>query len=137
MPLASGVFDEAAYRTWLAGKEALRRQHGYAPWSIWVDGAFAGWGGFQFESGDPELALVLAPTFWGYGKVIYDELIRRAIEMWGFESIVVLLPPQRLRRRVLLRLGYAEEGVVEIEGQPFIRFRSRLDRRPERIRTTY
>jgi len=48
---------------------------------------------------------------------VYDELIWRGIATWGFESIVVLLPPQRLRRRVLGRLGYVEEGVVEIEGQ--------------------
>jgi [ribosomal protein S5]-alanine N-acetyltransferase len=123
MPLASGLFDYSAFQKWLANKEALQRQYGYAPWSIWVGGSFAGWGGFQFESGDPELALVLAPEFWGYGKAIYKELIRRGFETFGFESFVVLLPPQRLRRRVLFRLGYVEEGEIEIGGQPFIRFR--------------
>jgi len=41
----------------------------------------------------------------------------------GFESVTVLLPPTRTRVRGLLRLGFAEDGEIEVGGERFLRFR--------------
>lgn len=58
-----------------------------------LDGKFVGWGGLQDENGDADLALVLHPDYWGLGKHIYNEIVDRAFNPMGFESITILLPP--------------------------------------------
>lgn len=123
MPLAKGIFDESAYKKFIATKEALWKQHGYGPWAFVIDGKFAGWGGLQFEEGETEIALVLHPDFWGMGKTIYLEVIRKAFDEMGLESIVVLFPPSRTRIKGFLQLGFKQEGEVTIEGERFLRYR--------------
>lgn len=123
MPLADGSFGETECQTWVAGKETLWERHGYGPWAFMVEGKFAGWGGLQFENGDADLGLVLHPDYWGMGKPIYDEVIRRAFGELGFESVTVLLPPIRTRVKGILRLGFQLDGEVELSGKRFIRYR--------------
>ena len=123
MPLAQGDFNEANYRSFIDGIEALWVQYGFGPWAIMVDGAFVGWGGLQPELGDADIALVLHPKYWGLGKRIYDEIIRRAFVEMGFDSVTVLLPPSRTRIKGILRLGFQPDGMVEIEGEAFVRYR--------------
>jgi len=123
MPLADDDFGEAACREWVRGKESQWQQHGYGPWAFMLDGQFAGWGGLQCEGGDPDLGLVLHPQYWGMGKAIYDEIIRRAFGEMGFESVTILLPPSRTRVRAIIRLGFQLDGEVELFGQRFIRYR--------------
>ncbi len=97
MPLSDSDFDEEACRVWIAGKEKMWAEHGYGPWAFMIDGKFAGWGGLQPEEGDADLGLVLHPDYWGYGKVIYDEIIRRAFDIMGLTSVTILFPPTRTR----------------------------------------
>ena len=123
MPLTSDKFDEDDCREWIAAKERLWQEHGYGPWAFIVDGKFAGWGGLQPEEGDADLGLVLHPDYWGYGKVIYEEIIRRAFEEMGLESVTILFPPTRTRVKGILRLGFQPDGEVEIAGERFIRYR--------------
>ncbi len=123
MPLAQGTFNDADYNSFITGKEKLWSEHGFGPWAFIVDGAFAGWGGLQPELGDADIALVLHPAYWGLGKRIYDEIIRRAFTEMGFESVTVLLPPSRTRIKGILRLGFQPDGKVEIEGEVFMRYR--------------
>lgn len=123
MPLAGADFGEAECRDWVASKERQWQDHGYGPWAFVIDGRFAGWGGLQYEDGDADLALVLHPDYWGVGKTIYDEIIRRAFEEMGLPSITVLLPPSRARVRGILRLGFQPDGDALIRGQRFIRYR--------------
>jgi RimJ/RimL family protein N-acetyltransferase len=123
MPLSDDNFGEAECREWVAGKEAQWEQHGYGPWAFLIDGKFAGWGGFQYENGDADLGLVLHPVYWGTGKIIYNELIRRGFGEMGFESVTVLLPPSRTRVRGILKLGFQPDGEVELYGERFIRYR--------------
>jgi [ribosomal protein S5]-alanine N-acetyltransferase len=123
MPLSDDSFDEDECRKWVASKESQWEQYGYGPWAILIEGKFAGWGGFQYENGDADLALVLRPNYWGMGKIIYDEMIRRAFEEMGFESVTILLPPTRTRTKGVLRLGFQPDGEVDLHGQRFIRFR--------------
>lgn len=123
MPLTSDKFDEEDCRAWIAGKEKMWEEHGYGPWAFVIDGKFAGWGGLQPEEGDADLGLVLHPDYWGHGKVIYDEIIRRAFDEMGLKSVTILLPPTRTRLKGILRLGFQPDGEVEVGGERFIRYR--------------
>lgn len=125
MPLTTDNFSEADCDGFIAAKEHLWAEHGYGPWAFVVDGTFAGWGGLQPEHGDADLALVLHPKFWGTGKPIYDEIIRRAFGEMGFESVTILFPPSRTRVKGIFRLGFKPDGEIEIGGERFIRYRLR------------
>lgn len=122
MPLATEPFD---YEKFIASKEELWVKHGYGPWAFVVDGKFVGWGGLQYEDGDADLAMVLHPDHWGMGKMIYDEIIKRAFGEMGFESVTVLFPPSRKHIKGLLRLNFRFDGETVIQGKRFLRFRLR------------
>ncbi|HEX6292055.1 MAG TPA: GNAT family N-acetyltransferase [Herpetosiphonaceae bacterium] len=123
MPLTGDTFDEAACDSFIAAKERLWTEHGYGPWAFVVDGQFVGWGGLQPEHGDADLALVLAPQYWGMGKLIYMEIMRQAFGAMGFESVTILFPPSRTRVKGILRLGFMPDGEVMLGGERFIRYR--------------
>lgn len=123
MPLAKGLFDDRAYASFMVDKEALWSEHGYGPWAFVVDGKFVGWGGLQFEQGDPDLALVLHPDFWGMGKKIYGEIIKKAFGEMSFPSITVLLPPSRKYIKSLIKMGFMEDGELIIHDERFLRYR--------------
>jgi ribosomal-protein-alanine N-acetyltransferase len=123
MPLTDDNFGEEECQEWVAGKEEQWDEHGYGPWAFVIDGNFAGWGGLQHDNCEAELALVLHPDYWGTGRVIFEEIIKRAFGEMKLESVTVLLPPTRTRIKGVLRLGFQVDGEVEIEGERFIRYR--------------
>jgi ribosomal-protein-alanine N-acetyltransferase len=123
MPLLSDKFTEADCDKFIAAKEQLWVDHGYGPWAFVADGKFVGWGGFQPESGEADLAVVLHPDYWGLGEAIYRKIIAEGFEKMGFESVTVLLPPSRRRDRVLKHLGFLFESEVELHGERFLRYR--------------
>lgn len=123
MPLLKGDFTESSCDSFIAAKEQLWAEHGYGPWAFIINDQFAGWGGVQPEGDEVDLALVLHPNFWGTGKVLYKEIIRRAFEEMEMESVTVLFPPTRTRIQGLLRLGFKEETEVEIGRERFIQYR--------------
>lgn len=93
MPLAGDAWTADKAAEWTAGKDGQWHENGYGPWAIRVDGAFAGWGGFQREDADADFGLVLLPAFWGHGKALYDALLAKGFGELGFESVTILLPP--------------------------------------------
>lgn len=123
LPLAGARFDESECRAWVQNKEAQWGTNGYGPWGILIDGAFAGWGGLQQETGDADLALVLAPEYWGHGQAICRKIISIAFAEMGLASITALLPPSRARTHGMLRLGFHADGQAEISGSVFHRYR--------------
>lgn len=127
MPLSDGSFDEEKCRAWVAEKELQWDMHGYGPWAFLVDGAFAGWGGLQYEEGDADLALVLRPDYWGVGKAIYSKIIDQAFSQLGLESVTILLPPTRTRIKGVLRLGFVPDGEITMGDERFLRFRLHKD----------
>jgi [ribosomal protein S5]-alanine N-acetyltransferase len=129
MPLSDGYFGEEECKAWVAGKEKQWEVHGYGPWAFMIDGKFAGWGGLQYENGDADLGLVLHPDYWGMGKTIYAEIIKRAFGEMGLESVTILLPPTRTRVKGILKLGFQPDGEAEIEGERFIRYRLHAPRK--------
>lgn len=123
MPLTSDNFSEADCDTFIAEKESLWREFGFGPWAFVLDGKFAGWGGVQPENGDADLGIVLHPQFWGMGKTIYDEIMKRAFGEMGFASVTILFPPTRTRVKGILKLGFQPDGELELYGERFIRYR--------------
>ena len=123
MPLADGPFAAAECAEFIAGKDGIWRDHGYGPWAFVVDGAFAGWGGLQPEDGEPDLALVLHPRFWGHGRAVYERVLDEAFGTFGFDSVTVLLPPTRGAAHGLVRLGFRRDGETVVAGERFLRFR--------------
>ena len=124
MPLATGIiFDEEKCISWVKEKEKQWIEYGYGPWAFIVDGKFAGWGGLQYEDGEADLALVLHPQYWGLGKQIFDEIIKKAFTEMGFESITILLPPTRTKLKGIFLLGFVIDREIIISGKRFIRYR--------------
>jgi len=124
MPLAKdSLFDEKQCLDWVKGKEKQWQEHGYGPWAFLVDNKFAGWGGLQYEDGDADLALVLHPKYWGLGKKIFNEIIRKAFNEMGMESITILLPPTRNKLKGVYLLGFEFESEIMLSGECFIKYR--------------
>ncbi|MCB0195055.1 MAG: GNAT family N-acetyltransferase [Anaerolineae bacterium] len=123
MPLTRDNFDESDCDAFVTAKEQLWADYGYGPWAFVVDDQFVGWGGLQPENGEADLGLVLHPDHWGLGKALYDEIIARAFGEMGFNTVTVLFPPTRQRIKGLLKLGFREDGALEVGGERFIRYR--------------
>lgn len=123
MPLLKGYFGEGECGKFLAAKERLWSEFGYGPWAFVINGSFAGWGGLQPENGEADLAMVLHPDYWGFGKKIYREIIDRAFGEMGMQSVTILLPLTRTRVKALDRLGFKAEGILEMHGESFVRYR--------------
>lgn len=130
MPLGSANFDLAKANEWARQKDAQWQQYGYGPWAFEIDQQFAGWGGLQYEEGDADLALVLHPKFWGSGKAIYQEIVKRAFTGLGLSSITILLPPSRTRIKGILKLGFRPDGALDIQGTRFLRYRLHAPGKP-------
>lgn len=105
MPLAGDNWDAERAADWAKAKDAQWQESGYGPWAIRIDGAFAGWGGFQKEGEEADLGLVLLPDQWGHGATLFRELVRRGAEM-QVRNVTIMLPPSRVRLKGLTRLGF-------------------------------
>lgn len=123
MPLATGNFDDVDCDNFIAAKEKLWTEHGYGPWAFILNEELCGWGGLQSENGEPDVAMVLHPNYWGIGKRIFFEIIGRAFGEMGFESVTALLPPTRKNIRALIKLGFEEDGELLVGKERFIRYR--------------
>lgn len=123
MPLARGTFGPAECTRFVAAKERLWAAHGYGPWAFVIDGAVAGWGGLQPEGGDVDLGIVLHPSYWGAGRAILARLLRDAFDGLGAPSVIILLPPSRVRTSGVRRAGFVADGELAVAGERFLRFR--------------
>jgi len=128
MPLASGPFGPEECARWVAAKMQQWTTHGFGPWAILIDGQFAGWGGFQFEDGDADLALVLLPRYWGMGATIVRRMITTGTDTLALPRVTALLPMSRTRLHGMARMGFVAAGERCIDGQTFRRFT--LERSP-------
>ena len=122
LPLATGDFNDAAYDRFLAGKEAMWSDHGYGPWAFYMDDRYAGWGGLQPDDGEAELALVLCPWAFGYGRLIAAKVIDWGFRELGVDRILVYLPESRSVERFLSNGGFRRDGHISIQEITFSRF---------------
>lgn len=123
MPLLKGEFTKSQCDKFITAKEQLWVEHGYGPWAFVINHQFAGWGGLQPENGEADLALVLHPSYWGVGKLLFKMIVDRAFNHMGLNSITVLFPPTRTKIGGILRLGFKKDSETKIEGERFIKYR--------------
>ncbi|GAA1844131.1 GNAT family N-acetyltransferase [Microlunatus capsulatus] len=128
LPLARGAVTAGSTAAWVRGKDALWAADGYGPWAILLDGAFAGWGGFQREDHGPDLALVLRPECWGAGAIVTRVLLRRGFDDLGFTAVTTALPRTRNPDRAVARLGFEPAGETAFDQVPFRLYRLTRER---------
>lgn len=123
MPLLAHGFSVEQCRAFLQAKKQLWDEHGFGPWAFVINGEFAGWGGLQPEHGDADFALVLHPDFWGWGRKIFNKIRDQAFNQMNIESITILFPPSRTNSKAITRLGFINDGQINVDGENFMRFR--------------
>jgi RimJ/RimL family protein N-acetyltransferase len=123
MPLAGPEFDEARCARWVAAKEQQWTENGLGPWAFFIDGAYAGWGGFQLEDFGWDLGLVLNPGVFGAGPSIARKLVDFARNDPRIDVVYCLLPPSRKHFGALRRFGAVPDGTFDHDGQRFLKFR--------------
>lgn len=123
MPLLTENFDDKQYNAFIASKDAIWEKFGFGPLAYYINNDFAGWGGLQPDEDDFELALVLSPKYWGYGRYLYHDLIKEAFDKLNLASVTILFPLSRTRIKWIFKIGFVEETKVIIEDKIFIRFR--------------
>lgn len=122
MPLARAFTrDEAA--AWVRAKDELWDAHGVGPWAVLIDGAFAGWCGFEPERDVADFALVLLPEQWGRGVAVTVAALSRGFGELGLDAIAVALPLSRNSTRALARYGFAPDGEAVHGDATFRRYR--------------
>lgn len=122
MPLA-GTFSEGAAAEWVRAKDGQWESNGYGPWAVLLNGAFAGWGGFQREENGADFALVLSPAHWGHGAAITKAALDRGFAELGLDEVTIALPYTRSPDRVVARFGFAPDGEVTYDGARFRQYR--------------
>lgn len=123
LPLLVDGFSAESCRAFLKAKKQLWDEHGFGPWAFLINGEFAGWGGLQPEQGDADFALILHPSFWGWGRKIFNKVKDQAFEQMNLNTITISLPPSRPNSRAITRLGFTEDGQLTVGGALFMRFR--------------
>jgi hypothetical protein len=123
LPLLTEPFNDEICEGFVKTKEQLWAEHGYGPKAVLIDGQFAGWGGLQAEEGEVDFALILHPSYWGYGRQIYADFLHDAFHRMEVPSITILFPPTRTNQRAISRLGFISDGMMEVDGHQFHRYR--------------
>lgn len=123
MPLTGESFTSRTAAEWVASKDAQWERHGFGPWAILVDGAFAGWGGFQAEAGGADFGLVLDPHYWGQGRAIARLMLDRGFGEFGLDEVVIALPYSRSPDRAVARWGFTPDGEASYDGTRFRQYR--------------
>jgi len=123
LPLLVEGFTIESCRDFLKAKKQLWDEYEYGPWAFLINGEFAGWGGLQHEHGEADFALILHPDYWGWGRKIFDKVKDQAFNKKNLNSLTILLPPSRPNSKAVTRLGFIEDGQLELDGKLFRRFR--------------
>ena len=123
MPLAGAEMTKADLREWIRAKERHWDELGFGPWGILIRGTLADWGGLQPFNGDVEIALVLVPEYWGWGRTLFLQIEQYAFRELGLTHVIVALPPTRGGAQGLLRLGFRRVVTTDVEGLRFIVYR--------------
>jgi [ribosomal protein S5]-alanine N-acetyltransferase len=129
MPLLANGFSAENCKDFLHAKRQLWNDYGFGPWAFNIRGEFAGWGGVQPEQGEADFALVLHPKFWGWGRKIFEKVKEQAFNQMNLESIIILFPSTRTNSGAISRLGFINDGELNVGGECFRRFR--LSKAPE------
>ena len=96
MPLAGGLVDVEWVHAWIAGKQRQWPDATRGPWSVWHGDFCIGWAGVQpNDATTNELAIVLAPAFWGHGTDVARIVMERWNELGDPRPVLIFLPLSR------------------------------------------
>lgn len=109
------LFTEETLRVWLNHKTTEDAQPGCRVRAIQFEDKLVGWCGIQLESGHYELALVLSPDYWGYGREVMKQMMQWA-QTLGHSSLLAHFPKTRPQTKALERLFGQPVGEYRIEG---------------------
>lgn len=123
LPLMTFAWDVAAVARFVAQKEACWARDGLGHWAILADGRYVGWGGFQKEGEEWDFGLVLLPDAFGLGMRISRKALDFANQDVRIPYVTFLLPPSRRNLGALGRIGARQIGVVDYDGEMFLKFR--------------
>ena len=121
LPLLKSPFTLEDANEFVLIKESYWETQGYGPWALFHQNKLMGWGGFQPYQNQAELALVLHPNWWGWGK----ECLQKFIEHNSYshlEQVIALLPESRRSLRGMKRLGFHQKNTTFIDGNRFFQF---------------
>lgn len=123
MPLLTFQWDQERASEFVTSKEACWARDGLGHWAFLVNGAYAGWGGFQKEGEEWDFGLVLRREFFGIGLRIVRQALAFAVRDARIPYVTFLLPPSRKNVGALARLGAVLVGEVDYEGAKFLKYR--------------
>jgi len=95
-------FDSISIREWINGKIQIESIPGCRVRAVFIGGILAGWCGIQPDDNGFEVAIVIAKEFWGFGILIFQEIMLWAKEM-GHKEIVFHLLETRSEYKFLKR----------------------------------
>ncbi|MFU7529455.1 hypothetical protein [Qipengyuania sp. ASV99] len=121
LPLLRAQWDDAVLTRFLSDKAAAWARDGLGHWAIMIDGAYAGWGGFQKEGPDWDYGLVLRAEFFSLGMVITRAACAWLVHNTSIRDASVLLPLSR-SPRALARIGARRAGEADYDGIRFARW---------------
>lgn len=130
MPLAESAYSDEWIRNWIESKSSTWSDESFGPWSVWVAEKFAGWAGLEPDGDDLSLGIVLHKTYWGLGRDLVGQIMKRWPGDLSHRRIVVEFPLSRKSGQWASRLPLTLIGEIEIEGQLFEKYE--LD--PKRIK---
>ncbi len=122
MPLLRFDWDATTVAKFVAQKEECWARDGLGHWAFLSNDRYVGWGGFQKENDEWDFGLVLRPDAFGLGGRISKQAIEIAHSDARIPYVTFLLPPSRTNFRALERLGARQVGVVEYDGEDFLKF---------------
>lgn len=119
LPLFDPNIDLEWVEKWVKNKMALWNIPELGPYAILKDGDVVGWGGYQPDSDFAELAIVLAPSSWGIGRAVVEEINNRWKKFGDDRKLVFYLPHTRNLDLISARLGATRVGETEVLGVKF------------------
>lgn len=116
------LFTKVTIEIWLQNKIKEDQDPGCRIRAVHSDGKLVGWCGIQIESRNYELALVLAPKYWGHGREVINQVRKWAQEL-GHKQLLAHLPQTRPQTKALERLFGQPVGISNINGHIFNTYR--------------
>lgn len=99
------------------------KKHGIGSWGVEKKGQIVGWAGFKhWKYQEFEVLIVLSPSHWGLGKLVFDKLVELAVKEFELSHLYVLLPETRKSFKYIRRIGFEYVCEETHNGEAFKKF---------------
>ena len=123
LPLSDSHYSDEWIAGWIERKAETWPNPAFGPWSVWVDGEFAGWAGVEPDGPNLSYGIVLLKKFWGFGSEVTQKAIGLIRESFpDADSMQIELPESRGSERFAKRLGLLFVGTIEMSGHKFMKY---------------